>query len=140
MTDTTTRARLVLADDDVLLREGLATLLGLHGFEVAGRAGDVAELRTQVRECRPDVAVVDIRMPPTHTTEGLDAALTLRQEYPELGVLVLSAHVEVQQAMELMSGRGGRVHAQDPGHGRRRPARRPRPRSPTGARPSTRTS
>jgi serine/threonine-protein kinase PknK len=107
MTDTTTRARLVLADDDVLLREGLATLLDLHGFEVAGRAGDVDELREQVRECHPDVAVVDIRMPPTHTTEGLDAALLLRQEYPELGVLVLSAHVEVQQAMELMSGRGG---------------------------------
>lgn len=110
MTDTTPRARLVLADADVLLREGLATPLDLHGFEVAGRAGDVDELREQVRECHPDVAVADIRMPPTHTTEGLDAALLLRQEYPELGVLVLSAHVEVQQAMELMSGRGGVGH------------------------------
>jgi DNA-binding NarL/FixJ family response regulator len=98
---------LVLAEDDVLLREGLATLLDINGFEVAGRAGNVAELWTLVREVHPDVAVVDIRMPPTHTTEGLDAALTLRQEYPEMGVLVLSAHVEVSQAMELMSGRGG---------------------------------
>jgi serine/threonine-protein kinase PknK len=107
MRDATTRARLVLAEDDVLLREGLATLLDLNGFEVAGRAGDVAELWTLVRECQPDVVVVDIRMPPTHTTEGLDAALTLRQNYPDLGILVLSAHVEVAQAMDLMSGRGG---------------------------------
>src|ERR1700754_201334 len=103
----TPRARLVLADDDYLLREGLASLLELNGCEVAGRAGDVAELNQLVHECEPDVALVDVRMPPTHTTEGLDAAVVLRQQYPELGILVLSAHVEVQQAMELMSGRGG---------------------------------
>jgi DNA-binding NarL/FixJ family response regulator len=101
------RARLVLADDDYLLRTGLATLLELNGFEIAGQAGNVVELKQCVHDHAPDLAVVDIRMPPTHTTEGLDAALELRQDYPELGILVLSAHVEVQQAMELMSGRGG---------------------------------
>jgi DNA-binding NarL/FixJ family response regulator len=107
MTGTARQARLVLADDDVLLREGLTTLLELNGFDVVGRAGDVAELEQLVHDCRPDVAVVDIRMPPTHTTEGLDAAVKLRREYPELGVLVLSAHIEVEQAIELMSDRGG---------------------------------
>jgi DNA-binding NarL/FixJ family response regulator len=103
----TKRARVVVADDDVLLREGLASLLELNQFEVVGRAGDVEQLMALVEGERPDVVVVDIRMPPTHTTEGMDAALTLRREHPEIGVLVLSAHVEVEQGMELMSGSGG---------------------------------
>jgi len=97
----------VLAEDDVLLREGLAALLDRHGYEVAGQAGDVAELRALVREHEPEVVVVDIRMPPTHTTEGLDAALELRRERPQIGVLVLSSHIEVQSAIELISGGGG---------------------------------
>ena len=100
-------ARLVLAEDDVLLREGLASLLQGHGYEVAGRAGDVEELMTVVREHEPDVVVVDIRMPPTHTTEGLDAAMAMRREFPKLGVLVLSAHAQVEQAVELIGGGGG---------------------------------
>jgi DNA-binding NarL/FixJ family response regulator len=106
--DTAARARLVLAEDDVLLREGLATLLESRGFAVAGRAGDVPGLLALVSETEPDVAVVDVRMPPTYTTEGLDAALELRREYPAMGVLVLSAHVEVEQAMQLIS-EGGSV-------------------------------
>jgi DNA-binding NarL/FixJ family response regulator len=107
MESTTSRARLVLAEDDLLLREGLASLLQAHGFDVAGSAGDVRELMTLVRSRKPDVAVVDVRIPPTHTTEGIDAALELRREYPELGIVVLTAHVELQQAMELIGGRGG---------------------------------
>jgi DNA-binding NarL/FixJ family response regulator len=107
MTGATGRARLVLAEDDVLLREGLTSLLEGHGFEVAGQAGNDAELLELVREHRPDVIVVDIRMPPTHTTEGLDAALQIRREYPDAGVLVLSAHVEVEQATELLGETGG---------------------------------
>jgi DNA-binding NarL/FixJ family response regulator len=79
---TATAPRVVLAEDDVLLRVGLASLLETHGFEVTGRAGDDAELLALVRERAPDVAVVDIRMPPTHTTEGLDAALQMRREHP----------------------------------------------------------
>lgn len=98
----------VLAEDDVLLREGLASLLEQSGFDVVGRAGDAAKLLSQVRAFRPDLAVVDIRMPPTHTTEGLDAARTIREEFPEIGVLVLSAHVEVEHAMDLL-GTGERI-------------------------------
>jgi DNA-binding NarL/FixJ family response regulator len=95
--------RVVLAEDDVLLRAGLASLLGRSGFEVAGQAGDGAELVTLVRETAPELVVVDIRMPPTHTTEGLDAARVIRQEFPETGIVVLSAHVEVEHAMELLA-------------------------------------
>jgi DNA-binding NarL/FixJ family response regulator len=99
--------RVVLAEDDVLLREGLASLLERSGFEVVGQAGDSARLLTLVREQRPELVVVDIRMPPTHSTEGLEAARVIRQEVPEIGILVLSAHVEVEHAMELLaSGRG----------------------------------
>jgi DNA-binding NarL/FixJ family response regulator len=102
-----TGLRVVLAEDDVLLREGLAGLLDRSGFEVVGQAGDGPQLLTLVREKLPDVAVVDIRMPPTHTTEGLEAARVIRQELPETGILVLSAHAEVEHAMELLaSGRG----------------------------------
>jgi DNA-binding NarL/FixJ family response regulator len=102
-----TPLRVVVADDDVLLREGLASLLGRSGFEVAGQAGDGAQLLALVRDMPPELVVVDIRMPPTHTTEGLDAARLIRQEFPRTGILVLSAHVEVEHAMELLaSGRG----------------------------------
>jgi DNA-binding NarL/FixJ family response regulator len=99
--------RVVLAEDDVLLREGLASLLERSGFQVAGQAGDAAQLLALVAEQHPDLAVVDIRMPPTHTAEGLDAARQIRREHPRTGILVLSAHVEVEHAMELLaSGRG----------------------------------
>jgi DNA-binding NarL/FixJ family response regulator len=96
--------RIVLADDDVLLREGLSSLLERSGFEVVGQAGDAAELMRLVRELQPDLAIVDIRMPPTNTTEGLDAARAIREELPDVGVLVLSAHAEVDHAMELLAG------------------------------------
>jgi DNA-binding NarL/FixJ family response regulator len=99
--------RVVLAEDDVLLREGLASLLQRSGFEVVGQAGDATRLLALVAEHTPDLVVVDIRMPPTHTAEGLDAARQIRTQHPEIGILVLSAHVEVDHAMELLaSGRG----------------------------------
>jgi DNA-binding NarL/FixJ family response regulator len=98
--------QVVVADDDVLLREGLASMLERSGFEVVGQAGDAAELLRLVRERKPQLAVVDIRMPPTHTTEGLDAARVIRTESPDTGILVLSAHVDVEHATELLaSGR-----------------------------------
>jgi len=98
--------RVAVADDDVLLREGLASLLERSGFEVVGQAGDGAQLLALVRDELPELVVVDIRMPPTHTAEGLEAARVIRQELPETGILVLSAHVEVEHAMELLaSGR-----------------------------------
>jgi DNA-binding NarL/FixJ family response regulator len=94
----------VLAEDDVLLREGLASLLERNGLTVLGQAGDGAELLELTRRTRPDVVVADVRMPPTHTTEGLVAARELRRELPETGVLVLSAYADVDQAMELLAG------------------------------------
>src|SRR6478752_4793154 len=96
--------RVVLADDDVLLREGLASLLGGSGFEVVGQAGNGVELLALVRATRPDVAIVDIRMPPAHATEGLDAARVIRKELPGTAIIVLSAHVEIDEAMELLAG------------------------------------
>jgi DNA-binding NarL/FixJ family response regulator len=99
--------RVVLAEDDVLLREGLASLLERSGFEVVGQAGDGAQLLALVDAETPEPVVVDIRMPPTHTAEGLDAAQRIRQEHPETGILVLSAHVEVEHAMELLAGGRG---------------------------------
>jgi DNA-binding NarL/FixJ family response regulator len=96
--------RVVVADDDVLLREGLASLLTRSGFDVVGQAGDGTELLTLVRDLRPALAIVDIRMPPSHDTEGLDAAKTIRAELPETAILVLSAHVDVDHAMELLDG------------------------------------
>jgi DNA-binding NarL/FixJ family response regulator len=96
------RARVVVADDDVLLREGLASLLAGSGFDVVGRCGTPTEVVAQARRLRPDLVIVDIRMPPTHTTEGLDAARAIRQELPETAILVLSAHVVVEQATELL--------------------------------------
>jgi len=97
------RARVVVAEDDVLLREGLVSLLERSGFEVAGQTDNGQELVELVRGEQPDFVLVDIRMPPTHTTEGLEAAQAIREEFPEIGILVLSAHVEVEQAMELLA-------------------------------------
>ena len=96
--------RVVLADDDVLLREGLASLLERSDFDVVGQAGDGTELIGLVREHGPELVLVDIRMPPSHTTEGLEAARTIRESFPDTGILVLSAHVEVEHAMELLAG------------------------------------
>ncbi|HKA50269.1 MAG TPA: response regulator [Candidatus Dormibacteraeota bacterium] len=95
-----TGPRVVLGEDDVLLREGLASLLDRSGFEVVGLAGDGPRLLTLVREAAPDLVVTDIRMPPTHTTEGLEAARDIRQELPSTAIVVLSAYAEVEQAME----------------------------------------
>jgi DNA-binding NarL/FixJ family response regulator len=92
-----------VADDDVLLREGLASLLERYNFQVVGQAGDANELLDLVREHEPELVIVDIRMPPTHSTEGLEAARTIRHELPETGILVLSAHVEIEQAAELLA-------------------------------------
>jgi serine/threonine-protein kinase PknK len=98
--------RVALADDDVLLREGLAGLLERSGYEIVGRCGDASELIELVREHQPDLVIVDIRMPPSHTTEGLEAARVIREEVPETAILVLSAHVELEHAMDLLaSGR-----------------------------------
>ena len=97
-----TRGRVVIADDDILLREGLASLLDRAGFEVVGQAADASELLELVREQKPNLAIVDIRMPPTHTTEGLDAARALRDEAPGTAILVLSAHVDVEHAMDIL--------------------------------------
>ena len=95
--------RVIVADDDVLLREGLASLLEQAGYQIVGQAGDGSELLRLVREHRPDLAIVDIRMPPTHSTEGLDAAGMIRAELPETAILILSAHVEVEHAMTLLA-------------------------------------
>ena len=94
---------MVLADDDVLLREGLAGLLERSGFEIVGQGGDASELIALVREHRPELAIVDIRMPPSHTSEGLEAARVIREEVPETAILVLSAHVQVEQATDLLA-------------------------------------
>jgi serine/threonine-protein kinase PknK len=102
------RVRVVLADDDVLLREGLASLLERSGYEVVGKSGSAPELIALVRQEKPDVAIVDIRMPPNHATDGLDAARLIRQEFPEVALMVLSAHVEVEHAMDLVAS-GERV-------------------------------
>ncbi|MCM4076173.1 response regulator transcription factor [Paractinoplanes hotanensis] len=99
-----TGLRVVLAEDDVLLREGIASLLAREGLDVLGQAGDATELMKLVRATRPDLVVVDVRMPPTHTTEGLQAAQQIRTELPGTGVLVLSAYADVDQAMELLAG------------------------------------
>jgi DNA-binding NarL/FixJ family response regulator len=95
--------RVIVADDDVLLREGLSSLLGRSGFDVVGQTGNATETLALVRAENPDLLVVDIRMPPTNTTEGLDVAGVIRGELPEIGILVLSAHVEVEHAVELLS-------------------------------------
>lgn len=93
--------RVVIADDAVLLREGLARVLAENGFEVVAQAGDGYELRHAVARERPDVAIVDVRMPPSQTDEGARAALKIREEQPEVGVLLLSQVVEAQAALQL---------------------------------------
>jgi DNA-binding NarL/FixJ family response regulator len=98
---------IVLADDDVLLREGLASLLARSGYEVAGQAGTASELLDLVREHKPDLAIVDIRMPPGHSLEGLDAARQIREEAPGTAILLLSAHVELEHAMDILAGGEG---------------------------------
>jgi DNA-binding NarL/FixJ family response regulator len=96
--------RVVVADDSVILREGLARLLVEAGFEVAGQAGNARELLEQVEAERPDVAIIDIRMPPTHTDEGLQAAREIRSTQPGIGILVLSQYVRPSYALELLEG------------------------------------
>jgi serine/threonine-protein kinase PknK len=100
--------RVVLADDDVLLLAGLASLLEGAGFDVVGQAGDGEQLLGLVRAMRPDLVVTDIRMPPTNTSEGLDAARLIRQELPDTAIMVLSAHVAVDDAMDLLAA-GDRI-------------------------------
>ena len=95
--------RVVLADDSMLLREGIARLLEEAGMEVVAQSGDAEDLLRKVRAHKPDVAIVDIRMPPTHTDEGLRAAAEIRDKHPETGVLVLSQYIEEAYAMELLS-------------------------------------
>lgn len=94
--------RVVIADDAVLIREGVAHLLMESGVEVVDQVGDADALLTSVRDLRPDVALVDIRMPPTHTDEGLRAAREIRSRYPETAVLVLSQHLEPAYALRLV--------------------------------------
>jgi DNA-binding NarL/FixJ family response regulator len=96
------RLRVVIADDSILLREGVARLLEDAGFQIVGQAGDADELLRKVRSLEPDIAIIDIRMPPTHTDEGLRAAQELRERQPDVGVLVLSQYVESAYALELL--------------------------------------
>jgi CheY-like chemotaxis protein len=117
--------RVMVADDAVLFREGLAGVLAEAGFEVTAKVADGQALLRRVREDPPDVCVVDIRMPPTHTTEGLDTAGALRGSHPQVGVLVLSAHVEPDFALALI---------QDGAHGAGAPRRAPGPKQPGGSR------
>ena len=121
------RTRIVLADDSVLLREGIARLLEDAGFEIVGQAGNADELMLKVRSYSPDVAIVDIRMPPTHTDEGLVAAQEIREKHPGTGVLVLSQHVESGYALELLQGNAEGVGylLKDRVVGRRRSSPRP---------------
>ena len=107
--------RVVVADDAVILREGLARLLEEAGFEVVGLAADADELHAVVDRERPDVAIVDIRMPPTHTDEGLQAAKLIRERWPDTGILVLSQFVQARYAVELLARhRACRLPAQGP--------------------------
>jgi DNA-binding NarL/FixJ family response regulator len=101
--------RVAIAEDSVLLREGIASLLTDAGFEVVARCGDAAALRAELRVSVPDVVIVDIRLPPTHTDEGLRAAIDFRAAYPGLAVLVLSQYVEVGLAMKLLADRADGV-------------------------------
>jgi DNA-binding NarL/FixJ family response regulator len=94
--------RIVLADDAILLREALAGSLAAAGFEVVGQAGDVDGLLSLVEQLNPNVVVLDVRMPPTHTTEGLEAAQRIRRAHPEMGILVLSQYIETRYAVDLL--------------------------------------
>jgi serine/threonine-protein kinase PknK len=97
------RIRVALADDDVLLREGLASLLERSGFDVIGQCADAPQLLALVREQQPELVIVDIRMPPGHSNEGLEAARQIRAEFPDIAILILSAHIEVEHAMGLLA-------------------------------------
>ena len=97
------RTRVVIAEDSVLLREGITRLLEESGFDVAGQAGDAEDLLRKVGAHKPDVAVIDVRMPPTHTDEGLRAARRIRAEHPGTAVLMLSQYVEEAYALDLLS-------------------------------------
>src|SRR4051812_14376653 len=97
-----TGVKVAVADDDVLVREGVVSMLAGAGYEVVGQAGDAAALDEVVRAAAPELVVVDIRMPPTHTWEGLDAARAIRDEFPRIGILLLSAHVEIETAIDLL--------------------------------------
>jgi DNA-binding NarL/FixJ family response regulator len=99
--------RLVIADDGALFREGLARLLSEAGFDVVATVADVAQLLAAVDACHPDVALIDIRMPPTYSTEGLEAGLQIKRRAPEIGVLVLSQYVETSHAVQVLSGGAG---------------------------------
>lgn len=103
----TKRISVVVAEDDVLLREGLASLLQREGFDVVGQAGDGRRLIELARSCRPNIVLVDIRMPPSHSTEGLDAARVIRTELPGIGIVLLSAQIDVEHAMEVLAGGEG---------------------------------
>ena len=98
------RRTVVVADDDVLLREGIASLLGEAGYDVVGQAADARALIETVRATQPDLVVADIRMPPTHTSEGIDVARAIRAEFPATGILLLSAHIELETAIDFLSG------------------------------------
>ncbi|MFD2078458.1 Response regulator receiver domain-containing protein [Actinopolymorpha cephalotaxi] len=99
--------RVVIADDDLVVREGIATVLLRSGFDIVGLAADAEQLIAEVRESVPDLVIVDIRMPPSNTTEGLAAAHTIRTEFPHIAILVLSAYVEIEHARDLLAeGRG----------------------------------
>lgn len=101
--------RVAIADDAVLFREGLARLLDGSGHQVVGRAGDGPQLLALVEKERPDIAITDIRMPPTHTTEGLEAAALIRERHPEIAVLLLSQYVETTHALRLLEHGAGRI-------------------------------
>ena len=107
MTGQSAPTRVILAEDDVLLREGLATLLAGSGFEVIAQVGDPAALLDAVDRLAPRIVITDIRMPPSHRTEGLVAAAAIRRDHPEIAILVLSAHLETEHALELLAGGGG---------------------------------
>jgi DNA-binding NarL/FixJ family response regulator len=96
--------RVVIAEDAAIMRDGLAQLLTDRGHEVAAAVSDAEDLRRAVDEHLPDVAIIDVRMPPTHTTEGLRAALSIRHDHPQVGVLVFSQYVETRYAAELLGG------------------------------------
>lgn len=101
--------RTVIVDDAVLLREGVASLLRDHGFDVVGTFADAVDIVDRLRDTLPDLVVLDIRMPPTHTTEGLEAALHIRAELPDVAVLLLSQHVETRYAVDLIADGSERV-------------------------------
>ena len=95
--------RLIIAEDDVLLREGIARILGDEGYEIVAQAGDRDDLLEKVRTHHPDVVVTDIRMPPTFTRDGIAAALQIRREMPDIAIIVLSQHIDTPGALELLT-------------------------------------